>query len=281
MFLRKLVGFLLIITAAAGILFCIFGLIQIWRYRPVITRSATDNLALMNQAITTTQEGLGMVSQVVTTTADDVTSLQTTIQSLAQAIHDTSPMLDSLIGLTKNDFPTAISATKTSLDAAQSSAKIIDNVLAALTRFTPTLYQPKVPLHTALAEVSASLDSLPTSLSTIQTSLTAGKSSLNALETEIIDISKTTEMISTTLGSAQSIIDQYITVTNQFKTQVEAGQRSARTWITTIALILSFMLAWLLIVQLGVGMQGLDMVRVRREVSKPAADPDPKENGQQ
>jgi hypothetical protein len=281
MFFRRLVGFLFIITAAVGILFCIFGLIQIWRYRPVVTRSATDNLALVDQALTTTQEGLGMVSQVVKTTADDVSSLQATIQSLAQAIHDTSPMLDSLIGLTKNDFPTAINATKASLAAAQSSAQIIDNVLAALTRFTPALYQPKVPLHTALGQVSDSLDSLPISLSTIHTSLTAGKSSLNVLENEINDISRTAEGISTTLGSAQTIIDQYITVTNQLKTQVEAGQRSARTWITTIALILSVMLAWLIIVQLGVGMQGLEMVRVRREVSKLAADPDPKENGQQ
>lgn len=279
MFFRRLVGFLFIITAAVGILLCIFGLIQIWRYRPMVTRSATDNLALVNKALTTTQEGLGMVSQVVKTTAGDVSSLQTAIQSLAQAIHDTSPMLDSLIGLTKNDFPTAISATKTSLEAAQSSAQVIDNVLSILTRFTPSFYQPKVPLHTALAEVSSSLDSLPTSFSIIQTSLTAGKSNLNALETEINDISKTTEGISTTLGSAQTIIDQYITVTNQLKTQVEAIQRSARTWITATVLILSFLLAWLIIIQLGVGMQGLEMVRVRREVSKPATDPVTTEKG--
>jgi len=41
-----LVGYLFIIAAAAGMLFSLVGLITIWRYRPVVTRSVTDNLAL-------------------------------------------------------------------------------------------------------------------------------------------------------------------------------------------------------------------------------------------
>jgi septal ring factor EnvC (AmiA/AmiB activator) len=262
MILRRLVGFLFIIAAAAGMLFGILGLLTIWRFRPVVTRAVTDNLALVDQALSTTQDGLNMVGQVVQTTAAEVTSLQTTIQSLAQAIHDTNPMLDSLMSLTKNDFPTAISATKSSLAAAQSSALIIDNVLTALTSFSPVaIYKPNVPLHTALAQVSTSLDTLPTSLSTITTSLATGKTNLGALELKINDISATTQGISTTLGSAQSVIDQYIAVTTQLKAQVEAIQRTARAWITAIAWILSFVLVWLLIAQLGLGMQGLEMLR--------------------
>jgi hypothetical protein len=273
MILRKLVGFLFILAAAAGMLFGILGLAGIWRYRPVVTRSVKDNLALVDQALSTTQTGLDMVGQVVQATAAEVTSMQTTIQSLAQAIHDTSPMLEALIGLTQKDFPTAISATKSSLEAAQSSALIIDKVLSALTSipFSSVNYNPEVPLHTALAQVSTSLDTLPASLSTISTSLEEGKTNLGALELKINDISATTQEIGTTLGSAQTIIDQYIAIANQLKARVEAAQKAAHTWITTTAWVLSFILVWMLIVQLGLGMQGLEMVKGKSHESE--ADP--------
>jgi hypothetical protein len=46
---------------------------------------------------------------------------------------------------------------------------------------------------------------------------------------------------------------------------VENAQRAAQTWIMAIAWILSFVLGWLLITQLGLGLQGLDLVRGRRD----------------
>jgi hypothetical protein len=267
--LRRLFGFLLVIAAAAGMIFSVFGLIEIWRYRPAVTQTVVDNLALFDQALNTTQDGLTVVGQVVQTTTVDVASLQTTTQALAQAIHDTNPMLDSLTSLTSKDFPAAIGATQTSLASAQSSALLIDNVLATLTSipFSPVAaYQPEVPLHTALAQVSTSLDPLTPSLATISTSLADGKTNLGVVEVELNKISETTQGISAALGSAQTVIDEYQAVTAQLKTRVEDTQRVASAWITTITWILSFVLGWLLVAQLGLGVQGLDMLRGRGEV---------------
>ena len=73
--------------------------------------------------------GLTVVGQVVQTTTVDAASLQTVIQGLAQTIHETKPMLDSLSSLTSKDFPDAVDATQTSLASAQSSALLIDNVI--------------------------------------------------------------------------------------------------------------------------------------------------------
>ena len=220
--LRRLIGFVFIIAAVAGIIFSVFGLVQVWRYRPVVTQTVTDNLALFDQTLNTTQQGLTIVSQVVQTTTVDVASLQTTTQALAQAIHDTNPMLDSLTSLTGKDFPAAITATHASLASAQGSALLIDNVLAALTSipFSPVAaYQPEVPLHTALAQVSASLDALTPSLATINTSLADGQTSLSVVEVELNNVSATTKGISDTLGSAQTVIDQYQAATAQLKLQ--------------------------------------------------------------
>jgi hypothetical protein len=266
--LRRLIGFVLVIAAVAGIIFSVFGLVQIWRFRPIVTATVTDNLALFNQTLATTRQGLTIVGQVVQTTTVDVASLQTTTQALARAIHDTNPMLDSLASLTSKDFPAAVGATQTSLASAQSSALLIDNVLAALTGipFSPVAaYKPDIPLHTALAQVSASLDALTPSLATISTSLADGKTNLSVVEVELNNISATTRGISNTLGSAQTVIDQYQAVTAQLKLRVEATQLVAPAWLTSVAWVLTFVLGWLLIAQLGLAVQGLDMVRGRRE----------------
>jgi hypothetical protein len=262
--IRKLCGLLCVLAAVAGLLFSIFCLVQIWRYRPAVTQSVVDNLTLLDQALTTTQSGLTTVSQMVQTTTVDVASLQTTTLALSQAIHDTNPMLDSLTTLTSKDLPAAISATQTSLASAQSSALLIDNVLEALTSIpllTIAAYKPDVPLHTALAQVSTSLDSLPAALATISTSLAGGQTKLVVVEVEMGKVSDTTSGISTALGSAQVVINQYQTVVMQLKTQVETLQGVALDWMTTIIWILTFVLGWLLIAQLGLGAQGLEMLR--------------------
>ena len=266
--LRKLIGMLLIIAALAGIVFSVVGLIQIWRLRPVVTQTVTDNLALFDQTLNTTHDGLTIVGQVVQTTTVDVASLQTTTLALALAIHETNPTLDALTSLTGKDFPAAVSATKTSLASAQGSALLIDNVLAALTSipFSPVAaYQPDVPLHTALAQVSSSLDALTPSLATINTSLADGKANLTVVESELTNISATTKGISDTLGSALTVIDHYQAVVAQLKLNVEATQLVAAGWITSITWVLTFVLVWLFVAQLGLGAQGLEMVRGQHE----------------
>ena len=115
MILRRMIGVLFVIAAVIGIIFSLIGLIEIWRYRPVVTKIVINNLALSDQALGTTQDVLTIVGQVVQTTTIDVTSLQATTQALALGIHDTNPMLDSLISLTSTDLPATVSATQTSL----------------------------------------------------------------------------------------------------------------------------------------------------------------------
>ena len=266
--LRRLIGIVFIIAAVAGMVFSALGLIQVWRLRPIVTQTVSYNLNLFDQTLATTQQGLTIVGQVVQTTTVDVASLQTTTHALAQTIHDTTPTLDSLTSLTGRDFPAAVSATQTSLASAQGSALLIDNVLSALTSipFSPVAaYKPDVPLHTALAQVSASLDALTPSFAAINASLANGKTNLSVVEVELNRVSDTTKGISDALGGALVVIDQYQTVTAQLKQSVEATQLVAPAWVTTVAWVLTFVLGWLLIAQLGLAAQGLDMLHGRRE----------------
>lgn len=264
MTIRRQLGFLFMIAAVAGIIFSIVSLVQIWRYEQEVTQNVVDNLALIDQTLNATQDGLTVVNEVVETTKTDVASLQTTTRALALAIHDMSSMFDSLSTLASEDIPNSISATQTSLESAQNSALVIDNTLTVLTSipFSPVgSYKPEVPLHTALADVSTSLDALPESLATIDTSLDDGKVNLAVVEVELNKISDTTKEMSRALGNAQTTIGHYQSVTKQLKLRVETMRLGAPAWIKTVVWILSFVLIWVLISQLGLAMQGFDIIK--------------------
>jgi hypothetical protein len=176
-------------------------------------------------------------------------------------------MIDSLAILTSKDFPAAVAATQTSLASAQSSALLIDNVLGTLTSipFLPVnAYKPDVPLHTALAQVSNSLDSLTPALITINSSLVSGKTSLDVVEVELNKISETTTGISTSLVSAKTVTDQYGTLAAKLKAELGAAQLAAPRWMTAITWVLTFILVWFLIAQLGMGAQGLERLGSRK-----------------
>ena len=108
MILRRILGFLLIFGAAAGFIFGVVGLIAIWRYQPGVTQSVVETLDLMDRTVNASQNGLVVVGDVLKISTVDVASLQTTIDALAQTVHGSSPMLDSLTNLTRKDFPAAL-----------------------------------------------------------------------------------------------------------------------------------------------------------------------------
>jgi len=271
MAVKKFIGYLLILAAAGGIVFSLAGLVFIWSYKPVLTRSVKENLALVDQSLGSTQEVLTIVDNMVQAPTIDIASLQTTVESVAKTMQDVDPALETLIQLASQDFPNAITSTKSSLAAAQGSALLIDNVLTALTSIpllTVTPYQPDVPLHIALANVSSSMDTLLSSMSGITTSLSDARENLANMDEGITSILDTTQTIVDTLDSAKEIISQYQTLLTELTTKVETAQVNATTWITAAAVILSFLFLWLLIAQLGLGLQGIDLLRAHKQYNR-------------
>jgi len=270
MFFKKITGYLLIIAAAGGVLFSLAGLIFIWSVRPGLTRSVQENLALVDQTLTSTQDVLTIVNDMVQAPTIDIASLQATVESVAQTMQDVDPALETLIQLTSEDFPNAISSTKSSLDAVEGSALLVDNVLTALTSIpllTTTPYNPEVPLHVALANVSSSMDTLLSSMSGITTSLTDAKDNLANISGSITGILDTTQSITETLDTAKEITVQYQVLLSELQTNVENAQDHASTWITLAAVTLSFLFLWLLIAQLGLGTQGVELLRAQKPSS--------------
>jgi chromosome segregation ATPase len=225
-----------------------------------------DNLKLVDQTLTSSEDILSTVSQVVDSTATNMASLQETTGTISSAIHNSDPMLDTIINMTGNDIPTAINTTQSSLASAQTSALIIDNVLSALTSVpfsSISPYKPAVPLHTALMNVSDSLNELKPSLITITQNLVSGKANLQEVDSELQKITETSQGINTSLGTAQTDVMSYKSAITQLKKNVEAAQEKVVIWMKTLTWIITALLVWTLLLLAGVGFLGLSMIQLR------------------
>jgi prefoldin subunit 5 len=266
--LRKFTGALFVFSALAGMLLSILGLVGVWRSASGLERALVENLVLLDETLTATNEGLTLLDSTLYTTATDIASLQSMVDSVAKAIRDTEPVFETLTALTAQDLPSSIKAAQTALVSAQASAKLIDNVLGALTSvpFLPvSQYKPDVPLNIALQDVSRSLDNLPPSLSTIEAGLRDGRTSLREVNVELGKISATIQSISGDLDELRSVVARYQVVIVTLQARIDGAQKNAPGWVASGAGLVGLVLGWVFFSQLAVLLHGAQMLDIRRD----------------
>ncbi len=261
--ISRLIGGVFVVAAAAGMLFSLYGLVQIWRVQPVLVEGLTSELDLIHNTVSTTSLGLSAISDTFKTVSSNVEALQTTTLSLAQSIHGAQPMMDTLGKLVGQDLPNTINATQISLDSASASALLIDNVMGSITNL-PLLglekYAPAVPLHTALGSVSGSLGKLTPALADMKTNLKLAQDNLGNIETEVLRMGSNIEQIKGNLENARQVIIQYQQESKVLLTQVESARKSLPGWTKSLALFLSLALIWLFITQIGLLFKGWELL---------------------
>jgi hypothetical protein len=256
-------GLVLIVLAIAGLVLSIVGIFGVWNIRRVFGENLLTTLELTEVSLQTTADGLTLVDQSLTKAVTDVNSLERTIRSTGRAIQDTSPLVLQLTTLMGNDLPDTILATQTSLIAAQSSAQLIENVLTAVTSI-PFIggqrYAPPVPLHVALGEVSESLDPLQDSFASMESSLRTTNGNLIMIQAEFNIIARHIGQINTSLTEARFVVGEYQETVTGFQTQVHEMKIALPGWLNALAWFFTFAFIALAAAQLGLLVQGLQLV---------------------
>src|SRR5690606_30478432 len=150
-------------------------------------------------ALDITAQGLTVADQSLSESIASLEGLKITVEATAGTIRETTPLVETLADLMGEDLPSALESARTSLDAAQESARIIDGVLGALSFLPGVNYNPPVPLNEALADVSDSISGLPESFAAMEESLDNASSRAGAGERGTRRIGDDTDEISRNL----------------------------------------------------------------------------------
>lgn len=260
--LRRITGSLMIIAAVVSLLVSVLFLVGIWRVRQPVTARFVENLDLLYTMTVTMEDSLLLIENVVTSLIDASETISQSSLAISDTINGTSIMADSFANLLGEDLPTTIINTQTAIISAQSSAVVIDNVLTGLASI-PLLgidYNPPMPLNQALGNISDTLASIPPNLEQIETGLKSTSTNLLQLQTDLELINLNLQTMQVNMTEAQAVVDDYQQQIELLKSRLEKSRAAAPDWVLGAVWLLTFVIAWLSISQLGLLLQGFDIL---------------------
>lgn len=261
--LRRIIGFLLVVAAVGGLLFSLYGLITVWRLRPVALKNANSSLDLVQASLNTTSQGLTVAGQSLDSTSASIRALESAVSVTSKTFEDTVPLFATLKDLTSDELPKTVESAQTSLLAAQESAKIIDSVLRALVSIpfvNKDIYNPPVPLDQALGDVSKSMDGLPAALKTIGTSMEATSDNLEVMRADMDQMATDIRGINTSLKDAQGVVAAYQQLVDDLDGKLKDIRPQVPGWLNSLAWFITLAFLWLGIAQFGLLLQGLQLL---------------------
>lgn len=269
------IGILLVIAALAGLVICVGGIYGVWQIRAVMVENLENTLGLLEDTIKATGNALNVADDSLGAATSSVDALATTIRTTGRSVKDTLPMIEALTKLTSEDLPTTIETTQEALYSAQSSAQVIDSTLGLLSTIPllplPT-YDPQVPLGESLGSVAKSLDPLPDSLIGMKTSLELAQGNLSEVGGQFDTIANNVSKINASLTESKNVIAQYQGVVSTLEQQIAQTKASLPALVDIGAWVFTIVLVWLGLTQVGLMMQGFEMIGmgvVKEEKDKP------------
>jgi peptidoglycan hydrolase CwlO-like protein len=262
--LRRILGVLLIAAAIGGLIFSLAGIVILRRIEPDITKGLQDVISLVGQTLETTSQGLVVTQQSIESSVASIQALQDTVSTTAKTIQSASPMVSQLQKIMHDDLPKTIEATQASLDTAAQSAKVVDGVLSTLSK-VPLLgssigYNPAVPLNVALSQVSASLVDLPNTFNSMESSLKDTGDNLQTFQADLETMGASIGKIQSSVTKYEQVIGDYQKSLDQVQGRLDTLSKSLPNLVHTLMLALIFFLIWMAVAQIGLFIQGWELV---------------------
>lgn len=275
----RLTGLALVTAALLGILFSLFILFSLGAVEASANDTLDNFLSVSGNALDVTADGLDVADKSLSGAAETLASLQTTVDEVQIALEDSAPGLDTVTNLVGTELPNMIDKTQSALESAQTTAKNLDNFLEGLSRLPligQLIYNPAVPLNETIGNISESLDEIPLGLADAETSLSTTSGNMVSISDEIGKVADGIGDMETSTRDALQVVTDYQLMVTDLQTKVDHAEQSLPNWLRTARWIASILLVWLIIAQIGLMMQGWELLRAKRAqpavlVTAPAA----------
>lgn len=266
--IARIAGTTLIFTAILGVILSAGGMILIGIYSARLNANLTGALSGFSDTLVVTRDGLDLSLAVLTEANTALNALMLTMDAVDASLQASKPTMDELSDLLGTDLPETIKSTQDSLASAQTSAKNIDAILTGLSKFPflgSLVYNPEIPLNETLGDISESLDGIPTTLATAQRSLDRASKNFESVTLELDNISSSVDEIGSSTDEAQVVIGNYQDVVSRLQSRVAGMQTSLPRTLRWITLVLVIVLVWLGLAQIGLLVQGCQLLAQARQ----------------
>ncbi len=263
---KKIIGIVMVLIAVFGFVLSGILIYEVWHYRQPVINGLDTGLDHATSLLQTTDEGLAVIDQVVSNVYTSTVYLNDATSALAQTMQSTTSFMDSAGNFVGQDLINTITNTQTALNSAQASAAVIDNILGSISKvpFIGINYDPKTPLNKALGEVTSSLDPVQQSLKDFQINLNNAKTNMRVVGEQLAGLEKKIVTINQNLAQAQTTIANYRSQVNSIELSVANARDNLANWVTAIAGIITIIILLLVVLQVGLLLQGITLVAPER-----------------
>ena len=250
--LKRIVGLVLVIISIVSLIISAVGIVGLWTVKQNAVVAIRDAAALLTDTLVTTDKALTAAEQILAGTQDSIATLLGTTQAIASALRDGQPTLNSAARLLKQDFPGTIDTIQTAITSAAQAARGADDLLKQLARI-PLLdlnYQPDVPLADSISGIGQTLGVLPGKLEEIGSGLDQLNGSLAVIANQIDGLGVTIRQIDTSMRDLPTVLRDYQRQLAQVRPVLQSIQTGVDQIISLVVLALTFIMLWIVVVQI-------------------------------
>jgi uncharacterized protein YoxC len=278
---NRFAGAVLLLGAGLGIVISLLGIAGVWMAVPKAAVAIDGTIDKVQESLNTTQSGLAIMADSMRQAKNTILVMETSADEIAHSVDQTVPMVDRASSLLGEQMTSIVRQTQTSLNAAQSSAKLVDDTLSLITAlpFIGKRYTPSTSLSSSISGVSQSLDALPDSFLELQGNLKTSSDNLRTMQGQVNALGANLHEISSSVDEAQGVVESYQSQVTGLQADLQKFQDRYPAWLTWIKWGLTLFFVWLGIAQVGLILQGAALLAGQGAVVVPAAREEGKVEG--
>jgi ABC-type transporter Mla subunit MlaD len=249
---KRILGVILVVMAAISLIISAGGLVGLWTMKQNAVVAVSDAAALLTDTLNTTDKALAAAEDVLQGSQESIATLLAATQSIASALRDGQPTLNSVNRLLTQEFPQTLDSMQTAINSASQASTAADDFLREISRI-PLLnlnYQPDVPLSESIAGIGRTLRDLPAKLNEIGAGLQQLNGSLAVIAAQVDGLGVTIRQIDTSLRDLPSVLRDYQRQLARVLPTLQSIQTGADQIITLFVAALTFILLWIIAVQI-------------------------------
>ena len=274
-FSHKNTAILMLGTAVFGWLISLSGLVLLWMSYQPVKSTATEVLEVTEGALEVSSQTIGLLEDSLLLAETSLREVRTTLSGFSSVIGNTSTVLEVVSQVLGDELIRVLRDTSSGLESLEKTSRLIDNTLGFISSIPfigGSQYQPDTPLAESVASIRKDLQGLPPAMEKVNSELSQTASSLQSLPEAMDNLTLQLAAIQENLNKSRNQLDEYRLIIQTYQSKLERFKSNLPVFITVSYAVMSVLLLWISLAQIGLFNQGIERLTRSRRIANPQAD---------
>jgi methyl-accepting chemotaxis protein len=257
MFIKRILGFIIILTAILGLVTCLIAIVA---GLPVLDRVAAgidNNITSIGGTLDTVSETLRFAQDTSSQVTVGLNTAEISVLNTAMILSQTRPLLSNAGEIVTVDVAGSLDQVQATIPTVAQLASNVDKTLSLLSKVDILGYKlgidynPDVPLAQSITAIGNSLNGIPDKLRSMSSSMNATNQALDTTAINLNTIGSNLHDINASFSKFSGLFGTYLQNTTAIKQRLLATQNELRNDLQFIKTGLFIFIAWLALTQLA------------------------------